>query len=315
MGLLPLELLSQPLNIACLGASSATAAANLFVAGLIASQLLRGRNAAWRMFAFLAILNIVSVVAQVLVAYRIYFELGTSPLSFALRNSFIGFLFLGFSFVQLEFRFVFGVLFASRPEDVWTPSAKTRARIAVAIAHFTLAWGQYVPQSVFLMANTTSAYLITSALLRTSKRISPDDTTQVRHRLIWFLCFSIAVESAGIAAYICESVLGANPRPEWANLVQMLFQISVASLGCEAVFQSLSLMIMTDLVAGKVAPISAKANLLRHIWNAVKKRSMLQQAEDSELARPSSVTKCPDKATPSATMAGPSPTLVAQMDD
>ncbi|KAL2918101.1 hypothetical protein HK105_202515 [Polyrhizophydium stewartii] len=97
MGLLPLEFLSQPLNIACFGASSATAAANLFVAGLIASRLLRSRNAAWRMFAFLVILNILSVVAQVLVAYRIYFELGTGSLSFALRNSFIGFLFLGFS--------------------------------------------------------------------------------------------------------------------------------------------------------------------------------------------------------------------------
>ncbi|KAL2918065.1 hypothetical protein HK105_202479 [Polyrhizophydium stewartii] len=74
MGLLPAEFFSQPLSILSFVLSCVTAAANQFVAGLIASRLIRSRNAAWRMFALLALLNLVSILPQTLAAYRIDFE-------------------------------------------------------------------------------------------------------------------------------------------------------------------------------------------------------------------------------------------------
>ncbi|KAL2918102.1 hypothetical protein HK105_202516 [Polyrhizophydium stewartii] len=318
MGRLQTACLSQPLNIACFAFATVTAMANLNLGARNAAQALSKSTSAWRILAFLAAINIVSIMIQTATAAYIYWEPPQTEIALTVGRVCTALLFLGFGLAQLELWVVFGVLFAKRPQDVWSPVAKSRAQIAIVVGHLLLAWGEYVPESVLTeptlasvsapaqrkqqlatsaitwprltisptylsmcatphsrniarqqivntsvtlhalvltIAGSYQAYIVTLALARTSKKLSADDTTQTRRRLIAIVALSMAAGTAGLVAYAYRAMTPQASSLDALNLQMMLYQLSLACLGSEAVLQSLSLMIMMRLVAGK--PVNA----------------------------------------------------------
>ncbi|KAL2917456.1 hypothetical protein HK105_203122 [Polyrhizophydium stewartii] len=143
MGRLPTEWLSRPLNIASFVFAAATTSGNLCVAALIVVRLLRRWTGAWPMLVLLAVLNIISAILQVLEISLTYSNTANELAMAALESIFLGLLLLGFAWIQLELYFTFQLIFSSRHEEVWTPAAKTSARIALVIEHFFLIGRQY----------------------------------------------------------------------------------------------------------------------------------------------------------------------------
>ncbi|KAL2917475.1 hypothetical protein HK105_203141 [Polyrhizophydium stewartii] len=204
---------------------------------------------------------------------------------------------------SLELRIVFGVLFASRPEDIWTPAAKTRARIAIVVAHFALAWAEYfsgfaslvstlrtirivglVIHAVLLsLTSTVQAYLVISALLKTSKKISPDDSTARRRRLIFTMCFGSTAQLMAILSFGYVALFLKPNNLESQILYWLNDQFSAACIGIEAVSQTLSLLIMVDLVAGK--PVAMGVTLMKRISQVAQRRTLKQEAynDDSDM--------------------------------
>nr|KAJ3422163.1 hypothetical protein HK105_000909 [Polyrhizophydium stewartii] len=254
----------------------------------------------------LGVLNVISAILQTVVGYCLYWEPAKSLVTITIENILTGPMFLGLASMQLEIRFIFGVLFAARPEDVWTSMAKTRSRVAVALAHFVLAWGLYVSELVQLsplvatisslevslhallviLAGGVQAYLITTRLLRTSKKLSTTDTVESRYRLIVMLVVAFVVECTAIAAHSFRATIHKPMDQDTTIVYHLLYQFTIACLGFEAVFQSLSIMAMTNLVAGKINRPSAGVGLVKRISKIVNRRSTLQRSDcvDSDAA-------------------------------
>ncbi|KAL2917443.1 hypothetical protein HK105_203109 [Polyrhizophydium stewartii] len=292
MGRLPTEWLSRPLNIASFVFAAATTSGNLCVAALIVVRLLRRWTGAWHTLVLLAILNIISAILQLIVIYETYWEPAARDVTYRVESISIGLLFLGFGWTQLELRFIFGVLFASRPEDIWTPVAKTRARIGLVLAHFTLlvSVGTALHAILTTFVGGAQAYIFTTALLRTSKKLSATDTTGCRNQLIGLMCLSVLIHVAGIAAFCYGSLFFEVTSNTTLNLFWLIYQFSLACLACEAVFQALSLITMTDLVAGKAMRFNdfvqahrpQLASVPKTLWKPIH-RKLCWDTEPSEL--------------------------------
>nr|KAJ3419650.1 hypothetical protein HK105_006702 [Polyrhizophydium stewartii] len=192
-------------------------------------------------------------ILQLIVIYETYWEPAARDVTYRVESISIGLLFLGFGWTQLELRFIFGVLFASRPEDIWTPVAKT-------------------------------------PLLRTSKKLSATDTTGCRNQLIGLMCLSVLIHVAGIAAFCYGSLFFEVTSNTTLNLFWLIYQFSLACLACEAVFQALSLITMTDLVAGKAMRFNdfvqahrpQLASVPKTLWKPIH-RKLCWDTEPSEL--------------------------------
>nr|KAJ3417806.1 hypothetical protein HK105_000774 [Polyrhizophydium stewartii] len=345
MSRLPSGWLSRPLNIASFVFGAVTAAANLCVAALVTGRLLRSSSGAWRMLAVLGILNIMSAILQIVLCYLTYW--GFHPILYWFERASIGVLFLAFAWIQLELRFVFAVLFETRVEKVWTPAARNRARVGLVILHLVLMWGQYFSAApylgyVFIIVGVASAarahadadphtasqmfnvgvglhatiftfvagiqaYLIIRALLRSSKKISTIDSIGYRRSLITLLCVSVVIQVVGISVHIFRSLFLKITDDAALSLYWVIYQFTIACISCEAVIESLSLMNMTDLVAGRPKSISAKwfakktsrlartTSPLKPSHDAESSASRVQSIPQNTVAAPAIIRNEPDR--------------------
>ncbi|KAL2917458.1 hypothetical protein HK105_203124 [Polyrhizophydium stewartii] len=259
--------LQDPLFVIVLAIGLVTIAANVLVVASIIARIARGDRKAIRLRTGIATLNTIAAGLSILNTTFAYAVNGVDNTHFeSLLFSLTG---LGMLLMQLELWFTFTMLLSTDVRGTWTERGKTRARVAVVVAHLVLLGPEYVvvtaelPLFIFVwwtigmllnqiivcVVSFTQSYVIISALLRRSKSLDAADSAKQHTTLIAALAGSVVAELCGIGAFLVIAATGSVKFD--ADYVWLAVHIIIISLGCKVVADSFSVSRMIDLVSGK----------------------------------------------------------------
>ncbi|KAH6569429.1 hypothetical protein BASA50_000663 [Batrachochytrium salamandrivorans] len=273
---MPVSSLATSLNSSIAALSLLVAALNLIVAISLAYFMIRG-NRTGRIFKIaLIVLNLSSCLLQLMTFNRLYDIL--PPSLGRLFPPFAAFIFGGTFWLLLEIRFVFGTLFLLGPVDkpYWTLKRKVVARIALIAVHFLLLWpaylgfsndrhirywaiiGQATHAALCTIISFLQAYFITSRLFRYRKtEFAPSRVLHKRQIiLVMLLIMTFLMNMAGILSYTWgSSIRGDLTNSNWL-VGRLTEQFAASCLGNDVLSETISLLVMVNLVLTKSAAVT-----------------------------------------------------------
>ncbi|KAL2918067.1 hypothetical protein HK105_202481 [Polyrhizophydium stewartii] len=299
----------------------ATTAANVLAAAVTFARILGGDRRAVKFRIFMAALNTIAAVETALGAVFMY---GTSGIvSLKYESPISALVHLGLWLLQLEMRLLFLLLFSNDLRAGWTESGKNYARATVFAIHMVLWWPVYIYSNVeftsfmtlwwtygptvalFIQAIVTFAqsYIIITTLLRRSKALNGEVTTEQHTVLIISLAVSLVAELCGIVAFLMMSIFlnpAADPDHYW-----LVVQVAVTAVGWKTLSESLALSRMVRIVAGK----QSVARVNSHI---VKLMTKIPNLKRSKEYRSSDIATHRSQPVPTSFCAGPPPSMAEQ---
>ncbi|KAL2917442.1 hypothetical protein HK105_203108 [Polyrhizophydium stewartii] len=196
--------------------------------------------------------------------------------AYAIQGAFFGLTFGALLILQLEMRFVFSVLFAKilLHDILMEPEYVGNAIIYEGIMGWWWMLGIALHAVILSFVGVVQGYLIIRAILTTSKRISAQQSARKLQEVVLSLVITIVSEVAGLSTFVYFSAFVSqreDPVTYW-----ILNQFAITCLAVEAIAETVALLTMMDLVAGKVLlmrPVSFIAKKLAVPRTSIASRS------------------------------------------
>ncbi|KAH6594034.1 hypothetical protein BASA50_006940 [Batrachochytrium salamandrivorans] len=270
---IPMPELRYALYAAATVLSFMVAVGNFLMTTSLIIPIIRGSRSGRTLKLALSILNVCSLILQVLVFCSIYgIKMHSGKPVNYLVPPIAAFILGGESWMLLETRFIFNALFTSGPIEYsyWTSQRKVGARLVLAMFHVFLLWPVYLPffeapwidvwmligqathRLLITLVSLIQAYMITTRLVQCHTPESGHHPLRTQHiGLVVLLITTFVIDVAGIIAYTWGSYNMQDPKSPHITLSLLTEQFATTCLGIDVLCETAALIMMVNLVMAR----------------------------------------------------------------